>query len=292
MNLLITYNNFSGKGDKVDIIDNIKKELSSLYDKIDVYHTEGEKSISTYIIENGSNYDTILTIGGDGTVNETINGIMRLDKKPKLAIVPHGTCNDIAKSLGLKRPKKAIKIIKKNKSKSLNVFKLNDDYFVYGLATGGVSNISYKVSKRQKSTLGKNAYYINTIKTVFEKNPKIKLIIDDGGEHHIEGRFYLMLALNTRYLAGVRIRGGKKIYNNSKLHVMLFREQHRITGFLTFVLHILFGYKNKNMIIFDAEKLQIKFHEDVEFNTDGEKFIPEKYLDIISINDELEVISK
>ena len=291
MKLLIAYNSFSGKGSKYNIIDYIKTELKELYDQIDLYETEGEKSITTHIIECGSNYDTILTVGGDGTVNEAINGIMQLEKKPKLAIVPHGTCNDIAKSLGLKSPKKAIKIIKKNESHPLNVFKLNDSFFVYGLATGGVSNISYKVSKNAKKRLGKNAYYINTLKTIFEKNPKTKLIIDDG-EHHIEGRFYLMLALNTRYLAGVRVKGGKKIYNNSKLHIILLKEQHRITGFISFALHILFGYKNKNMIIFDSDKLQIKFHEDVEFNTDGEKFIPEKYLDIISINDELEVISK
>ena len=107
MKLLIAYNSFSGKGSNTDILEYIKTELSDLYNVIDVYQTEGEKSITNHIASCGSDYDTILTIGGDGTVNEAINGIMQLEKKPKLAIIPYGTCNDIAKSLGLKRPKKA-----------------------------------------------------------------------------------------------------------------------------------------------------------------------------------------
>ena len=292
MKLLILFNSFSGKGYKDNIIDYLKDELKDKFEVIDVYQTEGEKSITEKITADGSNYDVVMTVGGDGTVNEAINGIMRLENKPRLAIIPHGTCNDIAKSTGNKRVKKAIKNIKNDLYVNLNVFKINNAFFAYGLATGGVSNISYKVSKKAKNVLGKNAYYINSIKTVFERNPKIKLSIDYDDNNHIEGRFYLMLAINTRYLAGVKVRGWKKTYNTSKLHVVLFKEQHRITGFLSFVLFVLFGYKNKNMVIFDAEHLKITPYERVEFNTDGEKFEPRRTLDITSISNELEVYCK
>jgi len=291
MKLLILFNSYSGKGYKDNIIELLKDELSSKFEVIDVYHTEGEKSITNKILSDGSNYDVVLTVGGDGTVNEAINGIMRLENKPRLAIIPYGTCNDIAKSTGNKRVKKAIKNIKQDLYTNLNVFKINNNFFAYGLATGGVSNISYKVSKKAKNMLGKNAYYLNTLKTVFEKNPKIKLSIDYD-DNHIEGKFYLMLAMNTRYLAGVKVKGWKKTYNTSKLHIVLFKEQHRITGFISFVLYVLFGFKNKNMVIFDADNLKITTYEKTEFNTDGEKYEPKHSLDIISISNELEVYCK
>lgn len=287
--MLVVYNPYSRNKYKKKV-DKIEQVISKKFE-YDIYHTEGPKSITNYIKNNGEKYDVILALGGDGTVNETVNGIMLLEKKPRLAIMPFGTCNDIARSLGLKSVNKALKMIENDSYRHQNVFKVNDSYFVYGLATGGVSNISYRVARGQKKYLGKNAYYLNTIKAVFEKNPKIDLIID-GGKRHIEDTFYLMLALNTRYLAGVRLKGGKKNYNDSKLHVVLFKKQHRLQGFISFALFVLFGRVNKNMVTFDATELSIRCQEGTVFNTDGEANEGNTELDIISINDELEVYAK
>ena len=218
--MLVVYNQFSRNKYKKKL-DKIKSVIEKRFEYT-IYNTEGPKSITNYIKEHGEEYDVVLALGGDGTVNEAVNGIMALNKKPRLAIMPFGTCNDIARSLGVKSVNKSLKMIINNSYRHQNVFKVNDSYFVYGLATGGVSSISYRVARRQKKYLGKNAYYLNTFKAVFEKNPKIDLVIDDG-RLHIEDTFYLMLALNTRYLAGVKVKGAKKTYNDSKLHVVLIK---------------------------------------------------------------------
>ena len=289
MKMLILYNIFSRNNleHKFEII---QSSLSEKYD-IDIFKANEEDSLYNKILEDGNLYDVILALGGDGTVNVAVNAIMHLDKKPKLAILPFGTCNDIARSLGIKNIKKGLKMINEDSYGPLNIYKINDSYFVYGLATGGVSNISYEVDRKQKRIFGKNAYYLNTLKAVFEKNPKIDLIIDDGN-FHIDDTFYLMLAINTRYLAGFKIKGGKKIYNSSKLRVILFKKQHRLTGFISFALYILFGIKNKNVITFDTEKLSIICNTDAVFNTDGEYTKFNKELDILSLSNELIVFGK
>ena len=290
MKLLIVYNKFS-RNNKERQFNKIKDTLNSRYET-SVFLSCGVKSITNHIIENGQNFDIICAIGGDGTVNEAVNGIMKLEKKPKLAIIPFGTCNDISKSLRIRNVKKALKMINNNDFHNHNVFKINDNYFVYGLAAGGVSNISYKVDRKQKKILGKNAYYLNTLKAIFEKNPKIHLEIDDG-KRIIEDTFYLMLALNTRYLAGFRVVGTQKYYNDSKLHIALFKKQHRLQGFLAFTFFILFGKTNKNMIIFDADKLTIACEEGTIFNTDGEELkAPTTKLEISCITNELIILGK
>ena len=287
--MLVVYNPYSRNKNK-NKLDKIKNELSKKFE-LTVYKTEGPKSITNYISESNGIFDVVLVLGGDGTVNEAVNGIMKLERKPRLAIMPFGTCNDIAKSLGLKSVNKALKYIMEDSYRLQNVFKINDSYFVYGLATGGVSSISYRVNRTQKKYLGKNAYYLNTIKAVFEKNPKIDLVIDDG-RLHIEDTFYLLLALNTRYLAGVKIRKSKEKYNDSKLHVVLFKKQHRLQGFINFALYLVFGRVSKNMVVFDATKLTIKCEEGTVFNTDGEPSHNAKKINIMAVNDELHVYAK
>ena len=51
------------------------------------------------LLEKGSNYDAIIFSGGDGTVNDVVNAVMKLDKQPILGYLPSGTCNDFARSL-------------------------------------------------------------------------------------------------------------------------------------------------------------------------------------------------
>lgn len=287
MRLLIVYNKFSrNKNEKK--FNHIIDELRAKFD-VDIFLSQGRKSITAHIAETKINYDIVCAIGGDGTVNEAVNGIMRREVKPKLAIIPFGTCNDIAKNLRIRSIKKALRLIFEDCYHNLNVFKLNDNYFVYGLATGGVSNISYKVKRKHKKILGKNAYYLNTLKAVFERNPKIHLEIDDG-KRVIDDTFYLMLALNTRYLAGFKVMSIRKKYNDSKLHIILFKKQHRLQGFLAFTFFVLFGRVNKNMIVFDAEKLTISCDTDTVFTTDGEKLkAPSNKIEIECVTGELVV---
>ena len=91
---LIVCNAKSGLHKGLKKINKIKDGLKDLYD-IDVYVSEYPKAITDKIKNEGNGYDTIITMGGDGTIHEAINGVMYLDKKPKMAFVPMGACNDV-----------------------------------------------------------------------------------------------------------------------------------------------------------------------------------------------------
>lgn len=80
----------------------IKKQLSQTSIKnFDIVVTEKEKTTTKIVEEQGFNYSHLIAIGGDGTIHEAINGLMKLEenKRPVLSVIPAGTANDFAKTL-------------------------------------------------------------------------------------------------------------------------------------------------------------------------------------------------
>ena len=90
-------------------------------------------------------FDLIVAAGGDGTINEVVNGIAFLDKRPKMAIIPAGTTNDYARALAIPRDNipDAAKVILKNKTRKMDIGKAvfgdQTQYFVNIAASGSLT---------------------------------------------------------------------------------------------------------------------------------------------------------
>src|SRR5699024_7213658 len=122
---------------------------------------DAQKAAST-AVERG--FDLIVAVGGDGTINEVINGIAGHEHRPKLGIIPAGTTNDFAKALNIPRDtKKALKIITNNHSKKLDIGKVNDQYFMNIAGGGELTEVSYEVPSKLKTMIGQLEYYFRGI---------------------------------------------------------------------------------------------------------------------------------
>ena len=66
-----------------------------------VFLTEAGGEARTYAAKWGPQYDVVVCAGGDGTLNETISGLMELERRPLLGYLPNGSTNDFAASLHL-----------------------------------------------------------------------------------------------------------------------------------------------------------------------------------------------
>ena len=77
-----------------------------------VYYTCAAGEATQLVLEHAMNYDTVVCVGGDGTLSETVAGLAQLKSPPPLGYIPQGTANDVATSLGLpKNPVQAAKLI-------------------------------------------------------------------------------------------------------------------------------------------------------------------------------------
>ena len=97
--LLFIVNNRAGK----------TRSRSPLYDAIacfsrsgylvSVHETQGPGDATQTVHDHGAQFDLIVCAGGDGTLNETITGLMTLEERPPLGYLPNGSTNDFAASL-------------------------------------------------------------------------------------------------------------------------------------------------------------------------------------------------
>lgn len=151
-------------------------------------------------------FELIVAAGGDGTINEVVNGIAGLEQKPKVAIIPAGTTNDYARALGIPRDNilESAKIILRGKTRKMDIghaqFQGRDQYFVNIAASGSLTELTYGVPSEIKSALGYVAYLIKGAEMLphLSEN-EMRLTYDDGV---YEGKLSMFLLGMTNSIGG------------------------------------------------------------------------------------------
>lgn len=267
MKALIIYNRFSGVNGNKDV-NYIKNRISKKYNIVDIY--ESKNDIKEYVLCNASYYDLLIVIGGDGTINQAVNGLMLVSRKPLLAYIPMGTCNDFGRSLGLKETLHYVtdKIIEGN-TKLIHVNKINTDYYLYGLAIGNMTNVSYQINPILKKMFGRLSYYLNGIKHMF-KNDSFELDMIIDGKHIKENCFCLMV-LNTRFLASLKLRLKEDYVDSEELKIVVIKKKNKVINLFDLVMFFLMGEKyNHNVKYFNGTNIKINTDKLMRYNIDGE----------------------
>ncbi|MCO6527831.1 YegS/Rv2252/BmrU family lipid kinase [Lactobacillus sp. ESL0233] len=151
-------------------------------------------------------FDLIVAAGGDGTINEVVNGIAFLEKRPQMAIIPAGTTNDYARALHIPREsiKDAVKVILKQKTRQMDIgqatFANHTQYFVNIAACGSLTELTYGVPSEVKSALGYTAYLIKGAEMLPHLTTnELRLTYDDGV---YEGKLSMLLLGMTNTIGG------------------------------------------------------------------------------------------
>ncbi|MDI4639251.1 lipid kinase YegS [Onishia taeanensis] len=103
----------------------------------------------------------LIVAGGDGTVNEAVNGLMRLPReaRPALGILPMGTANDLATGLGIPEElKAALSLALTASPRAVDVLRVGDHHFLNMLSAGFGAEITASTPKSLKRLLGGGAY--------------------------------------------------------------------------------------------------------------------------------------
>ena len=166
-NLLFIVNPHAGKGEmRYILIDCIDQFVKAGYE-VTVHTTQKSGDATQTVITRGAAYDLIVCSGGDGTLNETVTGLMQLPEKPALGYIPAGTTNDFATSLGIpKRPMDAVNLILSGKPHHIDVGLFNDRYFTYVAGFGAFTEVSYSTPQFNKNAFGRLAYIVEGIKSL------------------------------------------------------------------------------------------------------------------------------
>lgn len=172
--------------------------------------------------EAGDNgYDVVVAVGGDGTANEVINGLMaaRLAGKtiPGMGVIPAGRGNDFAASMGIpEEVAAAVKAIAGGNSKTIDIGQVvGGDYpegkfFGNGVGIGFDTIVGFEAAKLPSFLSGMPGYLIAAIKTIFLyfKAPTLRVVMD---QETIEQPCLIISVMN-----GKRMGSSFKMAPNSK----------------------------------------------------------------------------
>ena len=147
-------------------------------------------------------FDLVIVVGGDGTINEVMQGIAEADYRPKIGIIPAGTTNDFARALCIPRDiEKAVDIIlNEDNPKAIDIGKVKEQYFINIAGGGDLTELTYDVPIKLKSAIGQLAYYIKGIEMLPSLKPVSTRIEYDDNVY--EGDIMLFLISNTNSVGG------------------------------------------------------------------------------------------
>lgn len=144
-------------------------------------------------------FDLVVAAGGDGTINEVVNGIAPCKHRPRMGIIPAGTTNDYARALHIPRedPVAAAKVIARGQTLRMDIGKANDKYFMNIAGGGSLTELTYGVPSEFKSIFGYLAYLIKGAEMLpAMKNVPMHIKFDDG-EYDGQASMFLIGLTNS-----------------------------------------------------------------------------------------------
>lgn len=209
--LLFLYNPTSGKGQVGEGLSTILDVFTKAGWLTTVYPTQCKGDACRAARELSPGFERVVCAGGDGTLSETVTGLMALESPPLLGYIPFGSTNDCAANLGLPRiPALAASIAAKDGvPRPSDIGKLNGQPFVYVAAFGAFTQVSYATSQDLKKTFGHLAYIMEGIASLPTITPYHIRVEYDGTV--IEDDFYFGMVSNAYSIGGIRRLGGDRV---------------------------------------------------------------------------------
>ena len=169
--------------------------------------------------------ERIVSAGGDGTLNEVVNGLAQLpkDQRPQLAILPLGTANDFATACEIPLyPLEALRLALEGEATSVDIVRANERYFI-NVATGGIgAQITAETPPELKNFLGGGAYTLSAVmKALSFEHSHGKMISEEG---ELEGAFIASALCNGRQAGGGQVLSPNAYINDGLLDTVVILE--------------------------------------------------------------------
>ncbi len=292
--ILFLINPVSGKQVGQSLKDCIVSELNGVLerDSFDVVYSEIdiEKQCESLL----SNYEIVVIAGGDGTISRVTKIISSLDKKPKIGIIPIGTGNDLANSVGVLHVYKSqglgalLKMILRRKVVEMDILSLGNKFiFLNYLGIGNDAKISCDFNRLRYipffryicSCISNKAFYgLLILKNIFYRIP-FEIEMSYQNEHSktesitINKGLCEILITNIKVYAGGVELSSKCRMNDGKFEVTAIRG---ISEWIQMSFALLFKRPldtiSPNLMQFQTDRLELNFTGDTFYQVDGEKY--------------------
>lgn len=268
----LIYNPTSGREEMRRRLPDILQKLDLAGIEATTHATVGEgdaTACAMEAVERG--VDLIIAAGGDGTLNEVINGMARMPNRPPLGILPVGTTNDFARAMNIPRNwSDACDLIIEQQRRPIDIGLAGDRYFINIAGGGSLTELTYEVPIKLKTMIGQLAYYVKGVEKMVRLRPSELIIRADGvGEFHEE--LMLFLITNSNSIGGMDKLAPDAMIDDGLFDVLLVKRCN-LAEFIRVATMALRGehLNDPHVVHFRTNYLEVTSPEYVQLNLDGE----------------------
>ena len=268
---VLVYNPVSGHATFRQRLDEIIEAFQRRWTVLIPYRTSlGDTHMGEFIRE--VQPEGVLAAGGDGTLHEVVNVLMREKLSMPIGVIGSGTSNDFATYLSVNNDLEAyFDCIVDDISRPVDVGCANGEYFINVASAGALTSVAHEVNVRLKHAMGKMAYYLRGIGEI-PKLHTLHLHIDADGEK-IETGAYLFVIVNSSVAGSMQNVAADAKIDDGKLDLLVARDSG-ITEFMALAKDFVSGNikpDEKNLLHIQAKSFVVEADEPAESDLDGER---------------------
>ena len=272
--ILLIINPVAGKMKSKNALFDIVQTLCNFDCVPTIYITKRAGEAMEVAQRESGNYDVIACCGGDGTLNEVINGVLASGKESNIGYIPAGTTNDFASSVGIPTSiKKAAELIATGEPHKIDVGMCRDKYFSYVASFGAFTAASYGASQAVKNVLGHFAYVLDGMTEITKIKP-IELHFEVNGEK-FTGEYCFGGITNSTSVGGiVKLKSDLVDLSDGLFEVVMVKMPKNIADINAIVTAVTASkFEDCRMIhYFRTDSIKVTFPENMSMTLDGEEF--------------------
>ena len=195
---------------------------------VELLETNGPGDAREAVASRAGAFCRLVCIGGDGTLNEVISGMLASGADVPIGYLPAGSTNDFAASHGLSRDLiKAARLITQGVATPIDVGLFNGRCFVYTASFGAFTRASYAAPQPIKNALGHLAYILEGVKDVTRIHPH-RLTIEVEGERFTDNYIFGTVSNSTSMGGVLKLDPNRVDLHDGKFEMLLVRAPENI----------------------------------------------------------------
>ena len=272
-------------------------EILSLYNRagydITAYMTGGQGDAVQYVARNAQDMDVVVCCGGDGTMNETVSGVLKSGADVPVGYIPAGSTNDFASSMKLSSSiMQAAQDVLDGTPVPLDVGDFGGRYFSYVASFGAFTRTSYATPQNIKNALGHTAYLLEGIQELSQIRKEHVRMEMDG--QVVEDDFLFGAISNSTSVGGILTLDPKQVdLGDGKFEILLVRAPRNLTEISECILAVQSQKYNCSMITFrSTSAVRVYASENMPWTLDGERENGRGFIDVRNLHHAVRLIRK
>ncbi len=271
----VIFNPLSGRGRLSHDIEDLILGLVRQGYCVSLFETDGPEEAMHEAQERAEKQDVdlLISFGGDGTLREVINGLMRAPEPLPVCPFGGGTANDFASYLGI--PKEVRDFLRVFPNFSLHWLDLGEStgqYFINVLAAGTLSNIAHRTEPNLKNLLGPIAYYLEGIREVITEDLFGNIRIECEQFEYM-GEYLVFFLSNSSSIGGFFHMAPHADTQDGLFEGVLIRKAP-LPALLEISIRLQEGKHIESPYVSYFQTDRVRFWTEDELDMDGEFFLP------------------